>query len=80
MSTVLTTTAAIVIILSIAAMRSAPAFARGNFDRVSGWSPPTVHDAASYHDYRDYRALTVPVNYHPGHAGPPVHGPPHRKR
>jgi hypothetical protein len=54
MSKVLTTTAAIVIMLGTAA--SAPAQARGNFDRDSHpWSHPNN---------------SVLVNYHSGYAGP----------
>ena len=70
MSKVLTTAAAIV------GLSLGPALA-ANYHDYHAWSQPTVHDADSY---RDYRALTVQANYHPGQAGPlPVHGPSRRK-
>jgi hypothetical protein len=54
-----------IIILGLAELVAAPTFARGNFDR-------TAASAWSH--------PTMPVNYHPGHAGPVLfHGSPHRK-
>lgn len=46
MSKVLTTTAAIVIVVAIAAMKSAPALA-ANYHDYHAWSHPTVH--VNYH-------------------------------
>jgi len=63
MSKILNTGMAI-IMLGLAALVGAPAFARGaNFDRAGAWSHPTTR-----------------VNFHPGYAGPVLfRGTPDRK-